>query len=167
MSTKPVMKSSTLDILKAQMKNSLNDQVEKSKEKAAAAKIEKAKAAGEVLEELIAKRAAENTTQSTTQAAGKADRTDRTIKSRGIALCAAVQGGPANNRPDALLMKSKNGDGRRRVWINKAAGPEGMKVTLIRKANGSIVAPNGYKLIQSTIDYMERVGMVVTIEGEA
>ncbi|MBH2535250.1 hypothetical protein I5Q27_07260 [Serratia marcescens] len=163
MSTKPVMKSSTLDILKAQMKNSLNDQVEKSKEKAAATKIEKAKAAGEVLEELIAKRAAENTTQ----AAGKADRTDRTIKSRGIALCAAVQGGPANNRPDALLMKSKNGDGRRRVWINKAAGPEGMKVTLIRKANGSIVAPNGYKLIQSTIDYMERVGMVVTIEGEA
>lgn len=53
------------------------------------------------------------------------------------------------------------------MWINKAAGPEGMKVTLIRKANGSIVAPNGYKLAQSTIDYMERVGMVVTIEGEA
>lgn len=153
MSTKPVMKSSTLDILKAQLKNSLNKQVEESKEKAAATKIEKAKTAGEVLEELIAN-----------HAAGK---TDRTIKSRGIALCAAVQGGPANNRPDALLMKSKNGDGRRRVWINKAAGPEGMKVTLIRKANGSIVAPNGYKLAQSTIDYMERVGMVVTIEGEA
>ncbi|CVA80925.1 Uncharacterised protein [Serratia marcescens] len=153
MSTKPVMKSSTLDILKAQLKNSLNDQVEKSKEKAAATKIEKAKTAGEVLEELIAN-----------HAAGK---TDRTIKSRGIALCAAVQGGPANNRPEALLMKSKNGDGRRRVWINKAAGPEGMKVTLIRKANGSIVAPNGYKLAQSTIDYMERVGMVVTIKGEA
>ena len=153
MSTKPVMKSGTLDILKAQLKNSLNKQVEESKEKAAATKIEKAKTAGEVLEELIAN-----------HAAGK---TDRTIKSRGIALCAAVQGGPANNRPDALLMKSKNGDGRRRVWINKAAGPEGMKVTLIRKANGSIVAPNGYKLAQSTIDYMERVGMVVTIEGEA
>ncbi|MDP8773783.1 hypothetical protein QZR43_14480 [Serratia marcescens] len=153
MSTKPVMKSSTLDILKAQLKNSLNKQVEESKEKAAATKIEKAKTAGEVLEALIAN-----------HAAGK---TDRTIKSRGIALCAAVQGGPANNRPDALLMKSKNGDGRRRVWINKAAGPEGMKVTLIRKANGSIVAPNGYKLAQSTIDYMERVGMVVTIEGEA
>ncbi|BEN87766.1 hypothetical protein SMQC07_15650 [Serratia marcescens] len=160
MSTKPVMKSSTLDILKAQLKNSLNKQVEESKEKAAATKIEKAKTAGEVLEELIANHAAENTTQ----AAGKAG---RTIKSRGIALCAAVQGGPANNRPDALLMKSKNGDGRRRVWINKAAGPEGMKVTLIRKANGSIVAPNGYKLAQSTIDYMEQVGMVVTIEGEA
>ncbi|MDP8616930.1 hypothetical protein QZQ41_20585 [Serratia marcescens] len=153
MSTKPVMKSSTLDILKAQLKNSLNKQVEESKEKAAATKIEKAKTAGELLEELIAN-----------HAAGKAG---RTIKSRGIALCAAVQGGPANNRPDALLMKSKNGDGRRRVWINKAAGPEGMKVTLIRKANGSIVAPNGYRLAQATIDYMERVGMVVTIEGDA
>ncbi|HID9886764.1 TPA: hypothetical protein ACXI4A_004179 [Serratia marcescens] len=167
MSTKPVMKSSTLDILKAQMKNSLNDQVEKSKEKAAATKIEKAKAAGELLEELIAKRAAENTTQ----AAGKADRTDRTdrtIKSRGIALCAAAQGYSANNRPVSLLTKAaKTANGRRRVWINKAAGPEGMKVNLIRKANGSIVAPNGYKLAQSTIDYMERVGMVVTIEGEA
>jgi len=161
------MKSSTLDILKAQMKNSLNDQVEKSKEKAAATKIEKAKAAGELLEELIAKRAAENTTQ----AAGKADRTDRTdrtIKSRGIALCAAAQGYSANNRPVSLLTKAaKTANGRRRVWINKAAGPEGMKVNLIRKANGSIVAPNGYKLAQSTIDYMERVGMVVTIEGEA
>ena len=33
MSTKPVMKSSTLDILKAQLKNSLNKQVEESKEK--------------------------------------------------------------------------------------------------------------------------------------
>lgn len=167
MSTKPVMKSSTLDILKAQMKNSLNDQVEKSKEKAAATKIEKAKAAGELLEELIAKRAAENTTQ----AAGKADRTDRTdrtIKSRGIALCAAAQGYSANNRPVSLLTKSaKSANGRRRVWINKAANPEGMKVNLIRKANGSIVAPNGYKLAQSTIDYMERVGMVVTIEGDA
>ena len=171
MSTKPVMKSSTLDILKAQLKNSLNDQVEKSKEKAAATKIEKAKAAGELLEELIAKRAAENTTQSTTQAAGKADRTDRTdrtIKSRGIALCAAAQGYSANNRPVSLLTKAaKTANGRRRVWINKAAGPEGMKVNLVRKANGSIVAPNGYKLAQSTIDYMERVGMVVTIEGEA
>ncbi|KMJ16673.1 hypothetical protein [Serratia marcescens] len=167
MSTKPVMKSSTLDILKAQMKNSLNDQVEKSKEKAAATKIEKAKAAGELLEELIAKRAAENTTQ----AGGKADRTDRTdrtIKSRGIALCAAAQGYSANNRPVSLLTKSaKTANGRRRVWINKAAGPEGMKVTLIRKANGSIVAPNGYRLAQATIDYMERVGMVVNIEGEA
>ncbi|HEO9033096.1 TPA: hypothetical protein QIF53_001389 [Serratia marcescens] len=167
MSTKPVMKSSTLDILKAQLKNSLNKQVEESKEKAAATKIEKAKAAGEVLEELIAKRAAENTTQ----AAGKADRTDRTdrtIKSRGIALCAAAQGYSANNRPVSLLTKAaKTANGRRRVWINKAAGPEGMKVTLIRKANGSIVAPNGYRLAQATIDYMERVGMVVTIEGEA
>lgn len=175
MSTKPVMKSSTLDILKAQLKNSLNKQVEESKEKAAATKIEKAKAAGEVLEELIAKRAAENTTesstQSTTQAAGKADRTDRTdrtIKSRGIALCAAAQGYSANNRPVSLLTKSaKSANGRRRVWINKAAGPEGMKVTLIRKANGSIVAPNGYRLAQATIDYMERVGMVLAIEGEA
>lgn len=164
MSTKPVMKSSTLDILKAQMKNSLNDQVEKSKEKAAAAKIEKAKAAGEVLEELIAKRAAE----STTQAAGKAD---RTIKSRGIALCAAAQGYSANGRPVSLLTKSASGtqsaNGRRSVWINKAANPEGMKVNLIRKANGSIVAPNGYKLEQATIDYMKRVGMVVNIEGGA
>lgn len=71
----------------------MNKQVEESKEKAAATKIEKAKTAGEVLEALIAN-----------HAAGK---TDRTIKSRGIALCAAVQGGPANNRPDALLMKSK------------------------------------------------------------
>ncbi|HFF9493814.1 MULTISPECIES: hypothetical protein [Serratia] len=161
MSTKPVMKSSTLDILKAQMKNSLNDQVEKSKEKAAAAKIEKAKAAGEVLEELIAKRAAE----STTQAAGKAD---RTIKSRGIALCAAAQGYSANGRPVSLLTKSaKAPNGRRNVWINKAANPEGMKVNLIRKANGSIVAPNGYKLEEATIDYMKRVGMVVLIEGGA
>ena len=125
-----------------------------------------AKAAGEVLEELIAKRA-ENTTQNTTQAAGKADRTDRTIKSRGIALRAAAQHS-ANNRPVSLLTKSaKSANGRRRVWINKAATPEGMEVTLIRKANGSIVAPNGYKLAQSTIDYMERVGMVVTIKGEA
>ncbi|MGM1333684.1 hypothetical protein ACS0TR_06130 [Serratia marcescens] len=164
MSTKPVMKSSTLDILKAQLKNSLNKQVEESKEKAAATKIEKAKTAGEVLEELIANHAAENTTQ----AAGKADRTDRTIKSRGIALCAAAQGYSANNRPVSLLTKSaKSANGRRRVWINKAATPEGMEVNLIRKANGSIVAPNGYKLAQSTIDYMERVGMVVTIEGEA
>ncbi len=160
MSTKPVMKSSTLDILKAQMKNSLNDQVEKSKEKAAA-KIEKAKAAGELLEELIAKRAAEHAADSTTQAAGKAD---RTIKSRGIAMVHSAQGGPANNRPNALLMKSKNGDGRRRVWLNKATS---LKVNLIRKANGSIVAPNGYKLEQATIDYMERVGMVVNIAGEA
>ena len=121
-----------------------------------------------MLEELIAKRAAENTTQNTTQAAGKADRTDRTIKSRGIALCAAAQGYSANNRPVSLLTKSaKSANGRRRVWINKAATPEGMEVTLIRKANGSIVAPNGYKLAQSTIDYMERVGMVVTIKGEA
>ncbi|WP_149543269.1 hypothetical protein [Serratia marcescens] len=171
MSTKPVMKSSTLDILKAQMKNSLNNQVEKSKEKAAATKIEKAKAAGEVLEELIAKRAAENTTQNTTQAAGKADRTDRTdrtIKSRGIALCAAAQGYSANNRPVSLLTKSaKTANGRRSVWINKAANPEGMEVNLIRKANGSIVAPNGYKLEEATIDYMKRVGMVVNIEGDA
>ncbi|BEN01836.1 hypothetical protein SMETH2_19670 [Serratia marcescens] len=161
MSTKPVMKSSTLDILKAQLKNSLNKQVEESKEKVATAKIEKAKAAGEVLEELITKRAAE----STAQAAGK---TDRTIKSRGIALCAAAQGYSANNRPVSLLTKSaKSANGRRRVWINKAANPEGMKVTLICKANGSIVAPNGYRLAQATIDYMERVGMVVTIEGGA
>lgn len=87
MSTKPVMKSSTLDILKAQLKNSLNKQVEESKEKAAATKIEKAKTAGELLEELIAN-----------HAAGKAG---RTIKSRGIALCAAVQGGPANIRASA------------------------------------------------------------------
>ncbi|MCW6011565.1 hypothetical protein K1Y38_01350 [Serratia marcescens] len=161
MSTKPVMKSSTLDILKAQMKNSLNEQVEKSKKKAAAAKIEKAKAAGEVLEELIAKRAAE----STTQAAGKAD---RTIKSRGIALTHMDQGYSANNRPVSLLTKSAKGaNGRRSVWINKAANPEGMEVNLIRKANGSIVASNGYKLEEATIDYMKRVGMVVNIEGGA
>ncbi|EPF6562730.1 hypothetical protein KY218_003932 [Serratia marcescens] len=161
MSTKPVMKSSTLEILKAQMKNSLNTQVEKSKEKAASAKIEKAKAAGELLEELIAQRAA----QHTTQAAGKAD---RTIKSRGIALCAAAQGYSANNRPVSLLTKSaKTANGRRSVWINKAANPEGMEVNLIRKANGSIVAPNGYRLAQATIDYMKRVGMVVNIEGDA
>ncbi|EMB4112319.1 hypothetical protein OI978_11500 [Serratia nevei] len=161
MSTKPVMKSSTLDILKAQMKNSLNNQVEKSKGKAAVAKIEKAKAAGEVLEELIAKRAAE----STTQAAGKAD---RTIKSRGIALTHMDQGYSANNRPVSLLTKSaKTANGRRSVWINKAANPEGMEVNLIRKANGSIVAPNGYKLEEATIDYMKRVGMVVNIEGDA
>ncbi|MGP2961158.1 hypothetical protein [Serratia ureilytica] len=159
MSTKPVMKSSTLDILKAQMKNSLNDQVEKSKEKAAAAKIEKAKAAGELLEELIAQRAAESTTQA-------ADKAGRTIKSRGIAMVHSAQGGPANNRPDALLMKSKNGDGRRRVWLNKATGPS-LEVTLIRKANGSIVAPNGYKVEKSTIAYMERLGMVLNIEGDA
>lgn len=165
MSTKPVMKSSTLDILKAQMKNSLNDQVEKSKEKAAAAKIEKAKAAGELLEELIAQRAAQHTTQSTTQAAGKAD---RTIKSRGIALTHMDQGYSANNRPVSLLTKSaKTANGRRSVWINKAANPEGMEVNLIRKANGSIVAPNGYKLEEATIDYMKRVGMVVNIEGDA
>lgn len=169
MSTKPVMKSSTLDILKAQMKNSLNDQVEKSKEKAAAAKIEKAKAAGELLEELIAQRtaqhAAESTTQSTTQAAGKAD---RTIKSRGIALTHMDQGYSANNRPVSLLTKSaKTANGRRSVWINKAVNPEGMEVNLIRKANGSIVAPNGYKLEEATIAYMERVGMVVNIEGDA
>lgn len=165
MSTKPVMKSSTLDILKAQMKNSLNDQVEKSKEKAAAAKIEKAKAAGELLEELIAQRAAQHTTQSTTQAAGKAD---RTIKSRGIALTHMDQGYSANNRPVSLLTKSaKTANGRRSVWINKAANPEGMKVNLIRKANGSIVAPNGYKLEKATIAYMERMGMVVNIAGEA
>ncbi|HBH6889292.1 hypothetical protein QO199_14935 [Serratia bockelmannii] len=165
MSTKPVMKSSTLDILKAQMKNSLNDQVEKSKEKAAAVKIEKAKAAGELLEELIAQRAAQHTTQNTTQAAGKAD---RTIKSRGIALTHMDQGYSANNRPVSLLTKSaKTANGRRSVWINKAANPEGMEVNLIRKANGSIVAPNGYRLAQATIDYMKRVGMVVNIEGDA
>ncbi|MEL5372815.1 hypothetical protein [Serratia bockelmannii] len=165
MSTKPVMKSSTLDILKAQMKNSLNDQVEKSKEKAAVVKIEKAKAAGELLEELIAQRAAQHTTQNTTQAAGKAD---RTIKSRGIALTHMDQGYSANNLPVSLLTKSaKTANGRRSVWINKAANPEGMEVNLIRKANGSIVAPNGYRLAQATIDYMKRVGMVVNIEGDA
>ncbi|MGV4936487.1 hypothetical protein ACVCGZ_11760 [Serratia nematodiphila] len=165
MSTKPVMKSSTLDILKAQMKNSLNDQVEKSKEKAAAAKIEKAKAAGELLEELIAQRTAQHAAESTTQAAGKAD---RTIKSRGIALTHMDQGYSANNRPVSLLTKSAKGaNGRRSVWINKAANPEGMEVNLIRKANGSIVAPNGYKLEEATIDYMKRVGMVVNIEGGA
>lgn len=39
----------------------------------------------------------------------------RKVKSRGIAMVHSAQGGPANNRPESLLMKSK----LRRVEISK------------------------------------------------
>lgn len=49
----------------------------------------------------------------------KADK-GRTIKSRGIAMVHSAQGGPANGRPNSLLMKSASGGTVRRVEIVKA-----------------------------------------------
>ncbi|CAI2025305.1 Uncharacterised protein [Serratia liquefaciens] len=153
---------STLELIKAQLKASLNSQLEAAATAAKEAKIEKSAAAGKLLAELITKHLeeAEKGEKATTENTVKAG---RNIKSRGIALTCAAQGGPANNRQESLLMKAKSSDGRRRVFLNKSANPEEMRVSLIRKSNGSIVASNGYKLAQSTIEYMKRVGMEVTI----
>ncbi|MFW0975608.1 hypothetical protein [Leclercia pneumoniae] len=56
-------------------------------------------------------------TASTATASKSAPKGGKTIKSKGIALTAAVQGGPANLRPVSLMMKSKIEDLTNEQWL--------------------------------------------------
>lgn len=56
-------------------------------------------------------------TASTATASKSAPKGGKAIKSKGIALTAAVQGGPANLRPVSLMMKSKIEDLTNEQWL--------------------------------------------------
>ncbi|MBH1932384.1 hypothetical protein [Serratia rubidaea] len=86
------------------------------------------------------------------------------IKSKGIALTAAAQGGPANRRPDSLLMKTaaKPNIERRQLLLKSAAG----LTTLIRKADGTLCSENGMQITNGMHELMDLLGIEYTIRDE-
>ncbi|HIE3984056.1 hypothetical protein ACTVOR_03470 [Serratia nevei] len=84
----------------------------------AASEVTKSTKAQDELEALIARSgeflAAVEATEATKSGKG------RKVKSRGIAMVHSAQGGPANKRPESLLMKSKDGKRRVQVEISKS-----------------------------------------------
>ncbi|CAI1614773.1 hypothetical protein [Serratia proteamaculans] len=86
------------------------------------------------------------------------------IKSKGIALTAAAQGGPANRRPDSLLMKTAAQPTiiRRQLILKSAAG----LTTLIRKSEGTLCSENGMQITKSMHELMDQLGIEYTIRDE-
>ncbi|MGX1956144.1 hypothetical protein [Serratia proteamaculans] len=88
----------------------------------------------------------------------------RKIKSKGIALTAAAQGGPANGRPVSLLMKSSDQPTiiRRQLILKSAAGG----ATLIRKSDGTLLSENGMQITKKMHELMDQLGIEYTIRDE-
>ncbi|WP_346826094.1 hypothetical protein [Serratia inhibens] len=88
----------------------------------------------------------------------------RKIKSKGIALTAAAQGGPANGRPVSLLMKSADQPNiiRRQLILKSASGD----ATLIRKSDGTLCSENGMQITKSMHEFMDQLGIEYTIRDE-
>ncbi|MEE4409644.1 MULTISPECIES: hypothetical protein [unclassified Serratia (in: enterobacteria)] len=88
----------------------------------------------------------------------------RKIKSKGIALTAAAQGGPANGRPVSLLMKSSDQPNiiRRQLILKSAAGG----ATLIRTSDGTLLSENGMQITKSMHALMDQLGIGYTIKDE-
>lgn len=86
----------------------------------------------------------------------------RKIKSKGIALTAAAQGGPANGRPVSLLMKSSDQPTiKRQQLISKASVP-----VFIRKANGELLSPSGQLITESLMKTIRKLNIEFTIQEE-
>ncbi|EKF64146.1 hypothetical protein B194_2875 [Serratia plymuthica A30] len=86
----------------------------------------------------------------------------RKIKSKGIALTAAAQGGPANGRPVSLLMKSSDQPTiKRQQLISKASVP-----VFIRKANGELLSPSGQLITESLMKTIRKLNIDFTIQEE-
>ncbi|HHB1428353.1 TPA: hypothetical protein ACOQZT_000497 [Serratia odorifera] len=89
----------------------------------------------------------------------------RKYKSKGIALTAAAQGGPANGRSVSLLMKSSDQPTIiRRQLILKSAAAGG--ATLIRKLDGTLFSENGMQITKSMHELMDQLGIEYTIREE-
>ncbi|CAI1722563.1 Uncharacterised protein [Serratia quinivorans] len=89
----------------------------------------------------------------------------RKIKSKGIALTAAAQGGPANRRPDSLLMKTTaQSNIIRRQLILKSAAVGG--AILIRKSDGTLLSDNGMQITKNMHAFMDQLGIEYTIRDE-
>jgi len=88
----------------------------------------------------------------------------RKYKSKGIALTAAAQGGPANGRPVSLLMKSSDQPTiiRRQLILKSAAGG----ATLIRKSDGTLLSENGMQITKKMHELMDQLGIEYTIRDE-
>lgn len=88
----------------------------------------------------------------------------RRIKSKGIALTAAAQGGPANRRPDSLLMKTAAQPTiiRRQLILKSTAGI----TTLIRKSDGTLCSENGMQITKSMHELMDQLSIEYTIRDE-
>lgn len=93
-----------------------------------------------------------------------ANRAERKIKSKGIALTAAAQGGPANRRPDSLLMKTAAQPTiiRRQLILKSTAGI----TTLIRKSDGTLCSENGMQITKSMHELMDQLSIEYTIRDE-
>ncbi|MGX1956631.1 hypothetical protein [Serratia proteamaculans] len=84
------------------------------------------------------------------------------IKSKGIALTAAAQGGPANGRPVSLLMKSSDQPTiKRQQLISKSGVP-----VFIRKANGELLSPTGQLITESLMKTIRKLNIDFTIQEE-
>lgn len=91
-----------------------------------------------------------------------ANRAERRIKSKGIALTAAAQGGPANGRPVSLLMKSSDQPTiKRQQLISKSSVP-----VFIRKANGELLSPTGQLITESLMKTIRKLNIDFTIQEE-
>lgn len=88
----------------------------------------------------------------------------RKVKSKGIALTAAAQGGPANGRPVSLLMKTAAQPTiiRRQLILKSAAAG----ATLIRKSDGALCSENGMQITNRMHELMDRLGIEYTIRDE-
>ena len=86
----------------------------------------------------------------------------RKYKSKGIALTAAAQGGPANGRSVSLLMKSlEQPTIKRQQLISKASVP-----VFIRKANGELLSPTGQLITESLMKTIRKLNIDFTIQEE-
>lgn len=91
----------------------------------------------------------------------------RKIKSKGIALTAAAQGGPANGRPVSLLMKTAAQPTIiRRQLILKSTANTFAGATLIRKADGTLCSENGMQITKSMHELMDQLSIEYTIRDE-
>ncbi|CAI1090434.1 hypothetical protein [Serratia ficaria] len=89
------------------------------------------------------------------------------IKSKGIALTAAAQGGLANGRPVSLLMKSSGQQNViRRQLILKSAANTFAGATLIRKSDGTLLSENGMQITKGMHELMDQLGIEYTIRDE-
>lgn len=86
----------------------------------------------------------------------------RKYKSKGIALTAAAQGGPANGRSVSLLMKSSDQPTiKRQQLISKSGIP-----VFIRKANGELLSPTGQLITESLMKTIRKLNIDFTIQEE-
>lgn len=144
--------------------DSLKTQIER--QAAAAVDIEKSKS--EVLNDSITaylnqKKATPEVVEKQPETTPEAEiNKGRKVKSKGIALTAAAQGGPANGRPVSLLMKSADQPTiKRQQLISKASVP-----VFIRKANGELLSPSGQLITESLMKTIRKLNIEFTIQEE-